>query len=1165
MWCYQKPGFEAFLLNELQKQQQCSDFCDTLLQAEGVSVPVHSSVLSAISPHMSSALSSTPMPPAGQSRLLDFRALGACTLLHIVRLLYSGEMTGEGEKEKQEAISAAAKLGIHGLVEVRKRDSKNRNWEGVGHYTEVGVQTESLPEGNEGRQAIWRREVRDGSTLLWKETQSNGGNDVWTQTEEQQINTAPSAAHSVASFETIDMETLQSLGQTDSCLVRPQIVPMSVVYPPNESQPFSAPSTSMQESTTAGSTSVAVVASPYTAVPPSLPYVSSQTALCAADPQTWLTGPQEAGRDAAATEEWEDERFEQFQGNIPGFINYFLNPVKGEGSGRGRAARRRGGKVGRCRSTGTGGSRARGPRAGRGGRGRGGITQKVDLQEVGVGRVQKLFLHRSGTRIPRTGQGGGAVGRKLYLNTREIFKPGTSCKRGRGRGKMWEFSQSRDVLVGGERGGGHSQRGRKKTAQQLKQDSGPVGRRGRAKSTTSASFSYPLLRFYNLHTLPPSIPVLQPSTSLLSPAASYMSPASSLLHTTPLPPPAPSTHDEQPENIDRLLEEVMMGLDILPNSRAPHSQVLLPGSSSSSNIFSSSGNTSAQNRQQCHATDVHRSTEVVAVARGAGNSSFKNGEAPVLQQQCEGELNEMLEHFLHSFEQQIESHGAREEETNVDSSADSNQPSTVLSKYKKTTNQTTTSRTSCLQKKNAQRRVRRPQTTGTETETLQSRSPPRQTSASRAVSPKHTEETLRKVKPPPKCPKKRKSKQYQLSLERKKVWVRKPVASGDATTQTVCDREDKQLKQRPVVHLERSSLLPVKVVLRRQSCLEDKSPEKAKTCSSSVKTSCESSSGTNQPTWISTKTYPIRSRFKEAQIVDSMLLLEEPLSADPPVRRRGRHRKNSQQLSLSNSNSSVPPAQTQPVDPGGTDKPLEKNQERREEESTVQPQEEADGPTSRGQKRAAMSSEDRSDDATVTKRVCFEQIPQPICETCMPNSESAISVSEPPTTEPEEIIDVETVSLSGLEGLHEEEEKPKPVWSEIKLRETENRLSEEEMYSSADEIIDVEGDDDNSEAQENKDKDNCQNATAASLSYFVDEKSSVSPSHQTKQFNPESTERWEDDKDEDIDVITGGSSVPEPVIISWTESSEGEEDEGGENIDVVEDRPHFINNVHYCE
>ena len=63
----------------------------------------------------------------------------------MVRLLYPGD----GEAEKQEAVSAAASLGIHGLVEMTRRDLTKahegeellRGW--------VGVQTEAvLPEEN---------------------------------------------------------------------------------------------------------------------------------------------------------------------------------------------------------------------------------------------------------------------------------------------------------------------------------------------------------------------------------------------------------------------------------------------------------------------------------------------------------------------------------------------------------------------------------------------------------------------------------------------------------------------------------------------------------------------------------------------------------------------------------------------------------------------------------------------------------------------------------------------------------------------------------------------------------------------------------------------------------------------------------------------------------
>ncbi|XP_059201693.1 uncharacterized protein LOC131981441 [Centropristis striata] len=325
MWCYQKPGFEALLLAELQRQQQRSQFCDTLLNTEGISVPAHSCILSAISPNISSTLSTTPPPPAGQSRLLEFRALGACTLLNMVRLLYCGEMAGEGEKEKQEAISAAAKLGIHGLVEVTKRDHKSRNREGEGRHVDVGVQTEPLmPEEHEGRRGRWRREVRDGSTFLWKEMLSDGGKDTWTQTEEVQVNTAP-PSHTAASYDTIDMAAFQSLGQTDSHLLTSQIpyIPVSLIYPPDNQtpQPSSAVIDAMQGSIhAAGHTSVLSLSTP-----------------CASDSQSWWAGPQGAARSVTAAEECEDERLEQFQDNIPGYISYFLNPEKEEG--RGEAAR----------------------------------------------------------------------------------------------------------------------------------------------------------------------------------------------------------------------------------------------------------------------------------------------------------------------------------------------------------------------------------------------------------------------------------------------------------------------------------------------------------------------------------------------------------------------------------------------------------------------------------------------------------------------------------------------------------------------------------------------------------------------------------------------------------------------------------------------------------
>nr|XP_046262890.1 uncharacterized protein LOC124068577 isoform X2 [Scatophagus argus] len=1069
MWCYQKPGFEALLLAELQRQQQCSQFCDTLLKTEGVSVPAHSCILSAISPHISSALSSAPSPPAGQTRLLEFRALGACTLLHMVRLLYTGEMAGEGEKEKQEAISAAANLGICGLVEVTRRDPKSRREEEKeeGQHAEVGVQTEPpVPEENEGRRRGWRREVRDGSTFLWKETVSGGERDTWTQTEELQVNAAPLPPHPAASFETIDISALQSLGQTDPSLLPSQVpcVPVSLVYPLEENQTHhfsSAHMDPMQESTAAGHTSVVV--QPYAPAPPPLSSFSGLPNLCVADPQ-------QAARGVAAAEEWEDDRFEQFQGNIPGYINYFLNSDKEKGSRRGRP---RGSRGSGARRAGTDARRARRPRARTGGRGRGGFMQTVDVQDVGVSRLQNLFLQRWGIRTSRTGQGGGAAGRKLYLKTRELLIKDKRCHKRRTCSKAWEFSPSR--------GTGNMRSGWRNTTQQFHQDDVPAGRPRRARAKPTASS-----------------PSRRPS---LSPAAPYVSPAPfPLRHPTSVPPPAASPHAEQPEQIDRLLEEVIMGLNILPSSNSgdPHFQPLLPVSHSSCTCVSS-GNSFAQNKQQ---------GQVVIEAKGVGSSSPANTDMPALQQQADGELNAMLEHFLLSFERHIDSCTAREE---VGMDGDS-----------------------CTEAPVGSSQITEPQQNDKAETPLKASAIPR----------KHTEGRPEKVKASNKRRKRRRKKQYMLALEKKRV--RNPASSSDAKTKTVHDQVDKQLQQRPVVKLERSGLLPVRVTLQGRSCQILDVKGLAKTSSSSVKCPRDSSSGKNQSFWWSTKTYPIRSRFKEAQ-VDSIPFLEEPLVQKLPRaagQPRARPRKNGQHLSLSDGESSAPPIQPQPVEPCGTDEQLEKNQERHEQDLTVQPQEEADGPTMSLKRRGAETEERTSDSVSVAKRACFEQMPQLTSETCTPSSDPAHL--KPAAIEMEDTIDVEAVSVtSGGECL--EREVQKTAWSEIV--ETKECLMDEETESSCDDLIDVDGDDED-DCQKDAVKDTRRSRTGRTHGDLVKVKPSVSL-HSDSEASLGSTGGSEEDKDEDVDVIGGCSPVPGPVIIDWMESSDFEKEEEDEDVDVV--------------
>lgn len=285
-----------------------------------------------------------------------------------------------------------------------------------------------------------------------------------------------------------------------------------------------------------------------------------------------------------------------------------------------------------------------------------------------------------------------------------------------------------------------------------------------------------------------------------------------------------------------------------------------------------------------------------------------------------------------------------------------------------------------------------------------------------------------------------------------------------------------------------------------------------------------------------------------------MPFLEQPLpdkQPHPKRKRRGRPKKNGQLLVLSNDESPTTPIQLQPVEPCGRDEQLQSNQDRREEELTVLPQEQAKGSEGRVTKRGAESEEERKDEASVAKRVCFEQMIQPTPpETCLPSSEAA-------AVETEDVIDVEAVSLTSVGD-------EKTTWTEIKLGETdqngeERRCLTDEEIESSDEIIDVDGDSDGSTNLKREDNwrewaENirCQNSTAPALLQLVKVKPSASPpSLSLKEVSLRSTGSWEEDRDGDIDVIGGSSPLPDPVIISWTESSGGEEQEGGEEIDVT--------------
>ncbi|XP_055013754.1 uncharacterized protein LOC129410257 isoform X2 [Boleophthalmus pectinirostris] len=122
---YWLPDYEKKLIGELQRQQNSAQFCDTLLQTEGISIPTHSSVLAALSLHLSHRLSTSSPPPAVQKHTLQLHTLKPHILLKLIGLLYSGELEVSGVVEQRDVLAAAHLFGLPDLVEREKVEVRN--------------------------------------------------------------------------------------------------------------------------------------------------------------------------------------------------------------------------------------------------------------------------------------------------------------------------------------------------------------------------------------------------------------------------------------------------------------------------------------------------------------------------------------------------------------------------------------------------------------------------------------------------------------------------------------------------------------------------------------------------------------------------------------------------------------------------------------------------------------------------------------------------------------------------------------------------------------------------------------------------------------------------------------------------------------------------------
>ncbi|XP_031415340.1 mitochondrial import inner membrane translocase subunit Tim10 isoform X3 [Clupea harengus] len=165
MWRYAEPGVAFQLLGELQRQQHCNILCDTLLQTEGMSVPVHSCILAAFSPFLYRELSTSLSFPVGQKRLIRVPTIGAQALLKLISYLYSGEMKGLGPMEHEEVKAAFIRLGMSHLIHTFEEDSRQwrSNDRGLQLELEGGVQV-GIEKNSAGVQTLKAKDMMDRAT-----------------------------------------------------------------------------------------------------------------------------------------------------------------------------------------------------------------------------------------------------------------------------------------------------------------------------------------------------------------------------------------------------------------------------------------------------------------------------------------------------------------------------------------------------------------------------------------------------------------------------------------------------------------------------------------------------------------------------------------------------------------------------------------------------------------------------------------------------------------------------------------------------------------------------------------------------------------------------------------------------------------------------------------
>ncbi|XP_067313348.1 uncharacterized protein [Pseudorasbora parva] len=548
--------FEALLVKELQKQQSRAEFCDIVLQTQGVSVPMHSCVLSAFSPWLCGTLSALPSPQNGQRRMIEVQAVEACTLLSLVSLLYSGQF----KEDKEEVLLAACKLGINIPQREAKRlaTEQTTQTEWTKEVAERECQTESDLTFPSESQTPKETSETETDPLSWKSDQGlctyTNGSDIPLAT----LQNGQGNPENMPSFQVMDVVPETTMYPTVSgpaCLAQVYLCPPAASYqqPPT---PF-----------------------------PSHPHPSHNT-----------YAEQLANQDRATLggiledEECVLEAFEQFESNLPGFINYFIDTNISQGVGQREHSQKGDDK--------TEGKAKRGQKAGLSG----GFTLKGEVLNV-CKREKNMIRCGRVARSIWNGQGGGRVGRTL--DNRKVFKNHERLKRRRqGRGVMKEE---------GERG---------KSPSKARPRKRKTGSRDRLVEPVCQDTDLPPRRRGRPRTRPLPQQNFPPNFSGTStPEQKTMNlPAPSLMHTAPLP---ATNQNSLTQPIDWLIDDIIAELPFMPNNQ----QEVMNTVTVDTNMDHPSGSSSS--------------------------SSVKVTDLGIVQPQSEVELTDIFESFLRTFEQHV--------------------------------------------------------------------------------------------------------------------------------------------------------------------------------------------------------------------------------------------------------------------------------------------------------------------------------------------------------------------------------------------------------------------------------------------------------------------------------------------------------------------------------